>query len=146
MLKTIIIVLICVLAFMLIPQIVQSDSEVNPVMETQVPIINIVKTFDSEVTRLALKYGQSEKLARKIISCEGKLYKVRGNNINYTKSGVAWSVDVGWWQINDYYHKKTAIKRGLNIYNEWDNLEYGFWLLKTQGTPPWSASKKCWSK
>ena len=106
----------------------------------------VVKTFNSEVIRLSLKYKVSEPLARKIISCEGKMYKTRGNNINYDKKGVAWSEDVGWWQLNDYYHKQTALKKGLDIYNEWDNLEYGFWLLSTSGTSPWNASKYCWNK
>jgi len=104
----------------------------------------VVKTFDVEVTKLALKYKQDEKLARSIIACEGKHYKTRGNNKNYTKAGVYWSSDIGHWQINDYFHQKVAMKLGLDIYDEWNNLEYGFILLKQQGTKPWNASKYCW--
>lgn len=103
-----------------------------------------VRTFDTEVHRLSVKYKVNELLARAIIACEGKHYKTKGNNKNYTKAGVHWSTDVGHWQINDYFHKKTATKLDLDIYDEWDNLEYGFILLKAQGTKPWEASKYCW--
>lgn len=97
------------------------------------------------VSTLAEKYNQDKDLALAIIKCEGQAYKSIGNNKNY-KNGQVWSTDIGWWQINDYYHEKSAQKLGLDIYNEIDNLEYGFVLLKEQGTQPWSASKDCWSK
>lgn len=106
--------------------------------------IQKVKSFDLEVHRLAEKYGQNETLAREIIRCEGKMYKERGNNKNYDKNGNVWSEDVGWWQINNYYHQASALRIGYDIYNEWDNLEYGFILLKSQGIGPWSASQHCW--
>lgn len=102
-----------------------------------------IKTFNSEMHRLAIKYNQSEPLAREIIRCEGLSYKIKGNNQNYS-NGINWSEDVGWWQINNYYHKAPALKIGYDIYDEWDNLEYGFILLKSQGTVPWSASQYCW--
>lgn len=112
-----------------------------PVERTTAPY----STTDEAITYLAKKYKQDEKLARKIISCEGQAYKQIGNNKNLDKNGNVWSVDVGWWQINDFYHESSAKKIGLDIHNEYDNLEYGFILLSTQGTKPWSASKSCWS-
>lgn len=101
------------------------------------------KTLDTEITRLSGEYGISESLARKIIDCEGKIY---GNvdNKNY-RNGVHWSTDVGPWQINDFYHKARMDSLGLNIYDKYDNLEFGFMLLREQGTKPWSASKHCWN-
>ena len=84
-----------------------------------------------------------QNLARKIIKCEGQAYKTIGNNENY-HNGKVWSTDIGWWQINDYYHEKNALDMGLDIHNEWDNLEYGFILLSRDGTRHWTASKKCW--
>ena len=120
--------------------------QIVPQIATTSPTMPQVKTFDSEVHRLALKYKVNETLARKIISCEGKLYEKLGNNKNYNKQGVVWSTDWAWWQINDYYHLEPAKKMGLDIKDKWQNLEYGFWLLKTQGSSPWVASKFCWSK
>ena len=115
----------------------------NIVAEGTIP--KIEKNFDSEIHRLAVKYKQNEPLARKIIECEGIAYKAKGNNKNVGKNGVVWSTDIGWWQINDYYHKESAYKLGFDINNEWDNLEYGFIVLSEQGTKPWLASKYCWN-
>lgn len=123
----------------------ESQVIVKPLIVVEAPTSPVVKTFDTEVHRLALKYKQNETLARAIIKCEGKMYKDRGNNKNYTKEGVWWSSDIGWWQINDFYHKDSALKMGLDIYNEWDNLEYGFSLMSREGTTPWNASKYCWA-
>lgn len=123
------------------------DAEVEHyIAPPQIAKKTIVKTFDSEVHRLALKYKQNETLARDIIRCEGLMYQTKGNNKNYDKNGLWWSTDLGWWQINDFYHLASAKKLGFNINNEWDNLEYGFILLSQKGTAPWSASAYCWSK
>lgn len=106
--------------------------------------IEPVKTLDSEITRLSVEYKVDEKLVRAIIKCESSMY---GSAINHNKiDGIIWSSDWGLMQINDYYHKDTMIKLGLNIENEFDSLEYGIRLLSLQGTSPWSASKACWSK
>lgn len=114
---------------------------VNPYNTSAVPPQPV--NLDTEISRLAVEYKQSEALAKAIIACEGKHYKKLGNNNNYD-NGVVWSTDIGPWQINDHYHEKEALKKGFDIYNEKDNLEYGFHLLSTQGTAPWKASKKCW--
>lgn len=132
--------------FVLVPVTLASTPSVTVPIVPESTTVNVVKTFDTEVHRLALKYGQNETLAREIIKCEGLTYKTKGNNKNYNKQGVWWSSDIGWWQINDYYHKDTALKMGFDINNEWDNLEYGFILLEEQGTAPWDASKYCWEK
>ena len=116
---------------------------IRPVVETS-SASTTLKTFDTEITRLAQKYGKSEKVARAVIKCEGQMYKARGNNINYDKLGNAWSKDIGWWQINDYWHEASAMDLGLDIHNEFDNLEYGFILWSEQGLKPWSASQYCW--
>lgn len=104
-------------------------------------------TFDTLVTHLAKKYGQDEALARKIIKCEGLLYKQKGNNKNKREDGTVWSIDWGYWQINDYWNLKEATRQGYDIRYNWQhNLEFGFKMLKSQGTSPWNASKYCWSK
>jgi hypothetical protein len=102
------------------------------------------KTLDSEVDRLSIKYGVASSTVRSIIYCESRMY---GSvvNVNY-ENGIPWSEDRGYMQINDYYHKDTMTKLGLDYYNEFDSLEYGFILLQSQGLTPWNASKGCWSK
>ena len=104
------------------------------------------KTFESEINRLAIKYNKPVNVAKEVIRCEGLLYKTSGNNKNYDKDGNVWSTDIGWWQLNDYYHKESAKRLGLDINNEWDNLEYGFILWTKEGLKPWKASEPCWSK
>lgn len=54
--------------------------------------------------------------------------------------------DTGRYQINTHYHQKTAESMDLDIFDEEDNETYALWLYETQGTDPWNASKKCWSK
>lgn len=105
--------------------------------------VSVPKTFESQVVLLAEKYGQNEKLARAIIHCESHSRET-AYNANLTASSTIWSHDLGWWQINDYYHKSEALKRGFDITDKWDNLEYGFILMKEQGTNPWNASRHCW--
>ena len=91
---------------------------------------------------LSAKYGVSESLSRNIIKCEsgGKPY---AKNVNY-QDGIAWSTDIGYWQINDYFHEESLKKLGFDIHNPSDNLEAGFFLLSTQGANLWSAGSKCW--
>ena len=98
------------------------------------------KTFDGEVHRLSVKYHQNELLVREIIYCES-----RGVPSARNLQAVV-GVDIGYWQINTFYHLASAKAVGLDIYNQWDNLEYGFILLSNQGTRPWNWSKPCWSK
>ena len=99
-------------------------------------------TFETLLPYLANKYNVNETLARNIIACESR-NDPNAKNDNYTE-GVYWSSDYGYWQINDYHHESVASKRGFNIYVWEENLEYGFLLLKEQGTQPWRASQHCW--
>ena len=130
------------------PQVVAATTTVVKIEE---PIEPIKYTPEAHITAMATKYGQNEFLAKEIMRCEGLAYAIsRGippseaRHYNYTASGTLWSIDVGRWQINDYYHAAAAKKLGLDIYDDYDNIEYGFYLLKTQGTAPWSASRYCW--
>lgn len=97
------------------------------------------KTFDSEVKRLSIKYQVNEKIARKIIKCE--------SHNNPTAIGLSAVVgrDIGYFQLNTYFHTEEMRKLGWDINVPWDNLEYGFYLMKKEGYKPWYASSKCWS-
>lgn len=65
-------------------------------------------------------------------------------NENKRKDGTIWSIDSHDFQINNFYHEDAMTKLGLDYNDRWDALEYGFMLLKEQGTTPWKASKSCW--
>lgn len=157
-----VIVAIIALALVLFPPaIVASKSpvaekaEVPTVPHETVEVPKQEESFDSLISRLAKKYGQSEALARKIVQCESKgNLNAIGNNYHwetrYDEQGepykvkVLWSSDHGPWQINDYWNAATAKKRGYNIYDWRENLEFGFIMLKEQGTSPWNSSAYCW--
>lgn len=68
-----------------------------------------------------------------------------GSAVNYNRlpDGTVWSEDRGPFQINDYFHKQTMESIGLNYYDQYDSLEYGFMLLSSQGVGPWKASARC---
>jgi len=97
-----------------------------------------VETFDARITRLAREYGQNEALARRIIKCESKTDQAARGHLAYI------GVDVGLWQINSHFHEDAALALGYDIYRMEDNLEYGFRLLKAEGTRPWKSSAYCW--
>lgn len=95
------------------------------------------------------------------MDCESSMYR-SATNKNYrwrkvvthlpdgtsttTLEKYVWSQDFGPMQINDFYHKEEMAKRGMDI-NDWvDSLEFGFILLSREGTKPWSASAFCWNK
>lgn len=98
------------------------------------------------ITRIAKSYGQDPELVLAIIKCEGEQYRTLGNNTNYDKQDRAWSTDIGLFQINDYYHAKTAEKMGIDIHTDRGNIVYAMWLMQKNGTRDWSASKQCWQK
>lgn len=100
-------------------------------------------TFETLVPYLAVKHGQDEALARRIIKCESK-NNPNAKNDNYTKTGEYWSSDWGYWQINDYWNFAEAKRRGFDLHIWEENLEYGFIMLKERGTQPWLASAYCW--
>lgn len=113
------------------------------VAEFRVPFTN--KTIDEEISRLSIKYRVDSDTARAVIQCESQM---NGSAINENKdeNGITWSKDIGLFQINNYFHEKTMNDMGLNINNQWDNLEYGFILISKQGLSAWKASKSCWLK
>ena len=128
---------------------------------------------DIWIRTLAYLYGVDSTIALNIASCESKLYGGAHNkNFYYVHTCLEtgevsakiyqnskvpegfcgsevstkethWSNDIGFWQINDYYHEKPALSMGLDIYDEKDNIQYGFWLFSIEGAVPWSASRHC---
>lgn len=111
-----------------------------------IPAQAYADTRQDKIYKIATAYGVDPELAIAIIDCEGERYKESGNHKNLDKNGNVWSTDIGWFQINNYYNEEPARRLGIDIYTETGNLVYGIWMLKTQGTKPWIASRSCWKK
>ncbi len=56
------------------------------------------------------------------------------------------NMDVGLFQINEYYHLETSKKLGYDIYTVEGNMGYAKFLFNKEGATPWSSSSPCWSK
>lgn len=54
------------------------------------------------------------------------------------------TVDIGKYQINEYYWGKKASELGLDLTKEKDNKAMAEWIYKNKGTTDWSSSQKCW--
>lgn len=81
---------------------------------------------------------QEHPLALEIIKCESEF-----NANAFNKDSDDWS----YWQINDYWHREPARKRGYNIEDPKHNLQYGFELyLEKNGLKYWNPSRHCWAK
>lgn len=99
----------------------------------------VEQTLQQQIQTLAKEYKVSAALASRIVSCES-------HNLQSARRVNANSVDIGLFQINTRWQGADSLKRGDDIYTEKGNLDYGFWLLSTQGTDPWNWSKPCWDK
>ena len=143
LIKVLINLAIVISVFFYYSQVYGMEFKVWKEEEIKTEPVKPIKTLESEITRLSAEYKVDEKLVREIIKCESSMY---GNALNENKdeNGIVWSVDRGLMQINDYWHKDTMIKLGLDIENEYDSLEYGIMLLAKEGTKHWKASSSCW--
>jgi len=103
----------------------------------------VEKTLNSEIDRLSIKYNVASSTVRAVAKCESSMYG-SATNKNRLPDGSVWSTDYGPLQINDYFHKDTMAKMGLDIYDSFESLEYGVMLMSKQGLGPWKASKTCW--
>ncbi len=79
-----------------------------------------------------------------IARCESRFRQYSQNGI--VLRGEITPADVGIMQINERYHDAQAEKLGFDIRTIDGNLKYAEYLFEKEGTQPWSASAKCWSK
>lgn len=74
-----------------------------------------------------------------------KGYNYRYKIVDGQKVRYLWSTDIGYWQINDFYHLEDAKKLGLDLYTYEGNRDFALLLYNKNGTRDWNASKSCWS-
>lgn len=67
-------------------------------------------------------------------------YEIGSPLVRPNKNGT---YDVGMYQINSI-HLAAALAQGFDVYTEKGNRAYAEYLFTTQGSEPWSASKKNW--
>lgn len=106
-----------------------------------------------------VKHVEVPEVLKNIADCEsGKRTKdgkaIKGSATHYSSDGEVllgrlndpqYGVDIGKYQVNEYFHGKRAKELGLDLYNEQDNETYALTLYEESGTQPWSASQNCWS-
>jgi hypothetical protein len=90
------------------------------------------------------EYFAETPVLAKIAFCESTLRQVdKGGEILRGKVNPD---DVGLMQINEVYHGDKAKALGMDLETVEGNLAYAKHLYDLEGTAPWNASKKCWSK
>lgn len=104
------------------PTVVYTKQEVIKEVEARIPLLDRIAKCESGGTH----YGKNGQVL------------VRGNT-NKT-------VDIGKYQINSYYWGAKATELGLNLWNEKDNETMANYIIKNNGSEPWSATKHCWNK
>lgn len=99
--------------------------------------MNKLKQRTDKLEKQMVEYNVRMKVLEAIIQCESG-----GRHIDGVLAKVG--VDKGICQINTYWHGDRATAMGLDLDNIDDNVQYGLFLLQTEGTKPWRASKHCW--
>jgi hypothetical protein len=110
-------------------------------------------SFDKEVyvqTIVKTKPEEPSAVLKRIAQCESKSKHYLDNgtlniNINRHKDGTL-SVDIGKWQLNEFYWEKQARALGYDIYLPEGNEKMAMWIYENKGTQEWSATEKCWRR
>lgn len=115
----------------------------------------IVSPKEEEVIKEEPVLAQSEKIVTllpeliPICACEST-GSATGTPTHFRKGKVIQGkinpLDTGICQINLHYHQADAIKMGLDLWKEQDNIRYANYLYEKQGSQPWNWSRSCWGK
>lgn len=120
-------------------------------------IANQKMKTESEITNLEVEkieevvVPEIPQILLDIAWCESKMsqdkkgYNYRYKIVDGEKVKYLWSTDIGYWQINDYYHEERAYSLGFNIYTYEGNRDYALLLYNENGVKDWKASSACWS-
>jgi hypothetical protein len=121
-----------------VPEIPQTEPQV--VEERKKDTIERMITTEAYVRN----YFSDIPLMVEISRCESGFRQTdeNGNVIRGKKNNK----DVGAFQINEYYHAKTAKAMGIDLHTLEGNAKYARYLHEKEGAKPWMASSKCWTK
>jgi hypothetical protein len=112
--------------------------ETVKVQEVQADPIEVVEPIIPQVL-LDIAWCESN------MSQDKKGYNYRYKIVDGQKIKYLWSTDIGYWQINDYYHLEDSKKLGIDIYTYEGNRDYALLLYNKNGVKDWGASSACWS-
>jgi len=129
-----------------------SPVTVSPISDIAVvtPSAQVIeKTIPELITERADTFGVSKDLAQAIAFCESTTRQYDEKNLAADGTpkvlrGIENSYDVGIFQVNEKYHLKRSQELGYDIYTSEGNIDYAMWLLKSEGSRHWKASKPCW--
>ena len=122
-----------VVIFLLLALPVEAET---PTIEYVAPVLTTEETIR--------EYFKDIPIMIEVSRCESQFRQF--NKDGTVLKGVVDNRDTGAMQINTYYHLSDAQKLGLDIFTLEGNLAYARYLYERQGTQPWNASSKCWSK
>jgi len=107
--------------------------------------VDWVMTIEDFIRMRARGVGVNEELALAIINCEGD----RGLKGKMVPNAAGASSAFGPWQIINGTWAGAVKQMGLENADRSNyavNIEVGMFILKTQGTNPWAASRHCWQR
>lgn len=117
-------------------------ASVTPTLDAGAQSPSTVLPQSPTVEEYVREYFEETPILAEVARCESR-FRHFGKNGDIIRGEIN-SLDVGVMQINEYYHKETALKLGYNIYSLDGNLAYGMYLYEQSGTQPWISSSKCW--
>ncbi|MEI6528236.1 MAG: hypothetical protein WCO10_01015 [bacterium] len=118
---------------------IAQDLQNNNTDDAKVLTVNRPVTLEAHVK----EYFNNEPILADIAFCESTYRQLDSNG--KILRGVVNKDDVGLMQINEFYHKDTAKKLGLDLRTVDGNLGYAKYLYEKEGTKPWKSSAKCWT-
>lgn len=114
-------------------KVVYTKQEVIKEVEMSTPILDKIAKAESRNSHYC-----TEELVKFKMCASSELGQVL---IRANKNGT---VDIGRYQINNYYWGAKATEQGLNLWDEKDNYKMALWIYKNYGTEPWESSSKNW--
>ncbi len=100
----------------------------------QKPLVNVLATSTIALPPQLARICQCES-GSKHFDANGEVLRGRVNPL-----------DIGFCQINLYYHSNRASRLGFDLFTEYGNKGYAIWLYEKQGAAPWVWSKSCWNR
>lgn len=132
------------LATLLGPVTYTAEAESEPPPEPEVIQIRVIRELPDILLRIAdCESGKRDSDGR-AVKGSGAHYDTNGDVILGKLNKPEYGVDIGKFQVNEFFHGERAKRLGLDLYDEHDNAEYALRLYEEQGVQPWSASRSCW--
>jgi hypothetical protein len=115
-------------------------------IEPEVVQIEVIPTIPRELQRIADCESGKRNADGTAIAGSGRHTDDDGHVIVGKLNKPELGVDVGKYQINEYFHARRAHELGLDLYDEKDNEAYALRLYEEEGMEPWLASVNCWKE